>query len=117
MINLNLLVIKTNQIEKVHHFYQQLGLQFTHHRHGNGPLHYATEMNGLVFEIYPLPKASVKPDKSTRLGFTVQKLDTLLSQLDANAITSPPQQQEWGYTAVVMDPDGRKIELVEAKKL
>ncbi len=114
MINLNLLVIKTNQVEKVHHFYQQLGLQFTHHRHGNGPFHYSAEMNGLVFEIYPLPKASLEPDKNTRLGFTVQKLATLLSQLDASAIISPPQQQKWGYTALVKDPDGRKVELTEA---
>lgn len=115
MIQLNLLVIKTNQVEKVHHFYQQLGLHFTHHRHGKGPLHYAAEMNGLVFEIYPLPQASAEVDKSTRLGFTVQKLAAILPQLDASAIISLPQQREWGYTALVKDPDGRKVELTEAQ--
>jgi len=48
------------------------------------------------------------------LGFTVQKLAAILSQLDASAIISPPQQRECGYTALVKDPDGRKIELTEA---
>jgi len=71
-------------------------------------------MNRFVFEIYPLPKALVEVDKSTRLGFAVQKLAAILPQLDARAIISLPQQQEWGYTALVKDPDGRKIELTEA---
>jgi len=95
-MRLNLLVIKTNQMENVRQFYQQLGLQFTHHQHGNGPFHYSAEMNRFVFEIYPLPKALVEVDKSTRLGFAVQKLAAILPQLDARAIISLPQQQEWG---------------------
>lgn len=114
MVQFNLLVIKTNQMENVRQFYQQLGLLFTHHRHGNGPFHYSAEMNKFVFEIYPLPKALDEPDKSTRLGFTIQKLAPVLQQLDKNAIISPAQAREWGYTALVKDPDGRKVELTEA---
>ncbi len=114
-MNINLLVIKANQPDALVAFYEQIGFQFKQHRHGNGPLHFAAEQPGFVFEIYPLPKGITTPDNTTRLGFTVPNLDTTLDRLKMHGskVNKEPTVTEWGYQAVVEDPDGRKIELKE----
>ncbi|GAL86717.1 hypothetical protein MYP_3947 [Sporocytophaga myxococcoides] len=66
-------------------------------------------------EIYPLPKSMEIADKTTRIGFTVTNLDEIIKILkdDNNKIVSEPANNEWGYSAVVKDPDGRSVELRE----
>lgn len=114
-MNINLVVLKTNQPENLVTFYESIGFQFDHHRHGNGPLHYAAELKDFVFEIYPLPTGMHEPDNTTRLGFTIAQLETVLEKLKANGTTikKEPTITEWGYQALVEDPDGRKVELKE----
>ena len=112
---INLLVIRTNQPKILAEFYELLGMKFCYHQHGNGPFHYAADMDGFVFEIYPLLKKQHKADSSLRLGFTVDYLDKLIVTLKAHNvdILKEPTQMEWGYVGVIRDLDGRKIELKE----
>lgn len=114
-MRLNLLVIKTHQVDALAAFYSYLGFDFDYHQHGKGPWHYAAELDGFVFEIYPLSKT--KPvDNSLRLGFVIKNLDGLVSQLQQEQviILKMPQQTTWGYQALIKDLDGRIIELTEA---
>jgi predicted enzyme related to lactoylglutathione lyase len=115
MVHLNLIVIKTHRQEELVRFYSALGITFSHHRHGNGPYHYAGALEGLTFEIYPLPNGTTAIDTTTRFGFTVESLNQTLHSLNAMGIETvqAPASTEWGYVAVVKDADGRKIELVE----
>jgi predicted enzyme related to lactoylglutathione lyase len=104
-------------MERSLQFYKLLGLDFTPHRHGNGPEHYACELGKLVFEIYPC--ASKTQDTSaTRIGFRVNSLDALVTNLQESGVTiiSPPKDSPWGRRAVVDDPNGHRVELVEAKQ-
>jgi lactoylglutathione lyase len=112
-MQLSLVVIKTNQLEKLVEFYSRFGLTFDYHNHGSGPFHYTTKIGVTYLEIYPLPKSQAVADKTTRLGITVENLDELIKTLRENAvkILSEPAQTEFGYNAIVEDPDGRKIEL------
>jgi lactoylglutathione lyase len=111
----HLLVIKTNQLREQLAFYTALGLSFEHHRHENGPSHYATAGHPVI-ELYPLPKGVTVPDTTTRIGFTVTALDSLIERLRGGEIQiiSEPAVTEWGYTAIVKDVDGRTVELVQA---
>jgi lactoylglutathione lyase len=113
--SLQLLVIKTLDPEKLSKEYELLGITFLRHKHGNGATHYAADLNGLIFEIYPLSKGTTVVDISTRLGFTVQSLDILLNKLISSnwTIVSAAQYTEFGYSAVIQDNDGRKVELTE----
>lgn len=115
MTQLNLLVLKTDKMAGQAAFYSALGFTFEQHRHGNGPLHYASTGSNPVLEIYPLPKNITTPDSTSRLGFVVEDLVALVTTLQEINVTivSPPAQTEWGFTAVVQDPDGRKIELTQ----
>jgi len=95
-------------------FYSRLGLKFTRHQHGSGPEHFAAELGSGVFELYPL--ASEGPSTlGTRIGFSVASLDSAIDSLSAfpEAIISPPKDSPWGRRAVVADPDGHRVELLQ----
>ncbi len=67
---LNLLMLRVAELERAANFYRLLGLQFMKHAHGSGPEHYASEIPGLVFELY-LATTEQPVSASTRLGFAV----------------------------------------------
>ena len=115
-MKINLLVIRSDEPKKLSEFYELLGLEFVYHQHGNGPWHYSTEIEEIIFEIYPLIKNQETPDKSLRLGFTVDDLDETISNLKKEnvEIIREPKESEWGYFAIIKDLDGRKIELKKA---
>ncbi len=112
---LSLLVLKTGQHQDLLNFYSILGLSFQEEKHGNGPVHFSCSVGSFVFEIYPLPKSVETADNTTRLGFNVNDLDNVIKNLRNNnhQIISEPANNEWGYSAVVKDPDGRAVELKE----
>ena len=117
-MQLNLIVIKTKAPGILKDQYEFLGLIFKYHRHGNGPLHYSSELNGLTFEIYPLPKSREVADNTLRLGFEVEGLAEVVKIASSSnwIIKSEPKLTNWGYIAVLQDIDGRKIELKEKIK-
>lgn len=116
MPDISLIVIKTDKLKEQAEFYIKLGFRFEYHQHGNGPYHYASKESNVILEIYPLPKAVTVPDNTTRLGFMVEGLDELISEMNDEVIISAPRQTDWGYTAVIQDLDGRKIELTQSDK-
>jgi lactoylglutathione lyase len=113
---LNLVVLRSPDIDRAALFYRQLGLLLTRHSHGSGPEHYSSEVSGMVFEFYPLTPKS-QPTTGTRIGFQVDSVDAivpLLSQIGAEIII-PPTDSEWGRRAVVKDLDGHVVELLNVK--
>jgi lactoylglutathione lyase len=109
---LNLLTIRSTDIDRAVRFYETLGLRFQKHSHGNGPEHYCSEDAGLAFEIYPLEPNKL-PTTDTRLGFSVTSVDLAtakLADLGARLITGPTNSP-WGRRAVIADFDGHRVEL------
>jgi lactoylglutathione lyase len=115
-MQLALLVIKTHQIDMLKDFYQALGLSFIVEKHGNGPEHYSCDLDGTVMEIYPLPEGGPLADTTTRLGFRVKNLENVVEYLEGNhtPVINRPKRNDFGYFAVVKDPDGRMVVLYEA---
>ena len=111
---LNLVVLRSPDLVQAAAFYSRLGLQFTRHQHGSGPEHFAAELSGGVFELYPLT-ADGPSTLGTRIGFSVPSLDTTIAALNdyPAAVISPPKDSEWGRRAVVADPDGHRVELLQ----
>jgi predicted enzyme related to lactoylglutathione lyase len=111
--HLNLVVLRSSDIDRAASFYRMMGLLFIRHAHGSGPEHYSSTVNGLVFELYPMTAKST-PTTGTRIGFRVDSVDgvvELLSKIGAEVVT-PPADSEWGRRAVVKDLDGHIVELV-----
>lgn len=114
-IRCNLIVIRSENAERACSFYSALGLSFNKHRHGNGPEHYAAELEGCTFEIYPLA-ADRPPTTETRIGFAVEEVEVTFSELlrAGGESISKPWLSDWGPRAVVRDLDGHRIELTKA---
>ena len=109
----NLLVIRSPDIDRAVTFYQQMGMLFDRHAHGKGPEHYASDICGFVFEIYPQRNAD-DVTTNARIGFNVDDVDgviVLLREIDATIMTEPTDT-EWGRRAVVKDFDGHTVELI-----
>lgn len=108
----NLVVIRARDLDCAKRFYEALGLRFVQHSHGRGPVHLASDERGPVFEIYPLEEPDL-PTSSTRIGFAVPSVDEAYAALLAagGETVSAPTDSRWGRRAVVMDPDGHRVEL------
>ena len=111
MKHLNLLVLRSADIEATRAFYELLDLTFTRHAHGSGPEHFAHEDERGVFEIYPV-KAGGSSD-NVGLGFGVDDLAAAHERF-ASYRPGPIQQTDWGRSFVVRDPDGRRVEIKQA---
>lgn len=114
-VSISLLVLKTHQLDRMVAFYSLLGIEFREEQHGSGPIHFASQLQSIVFEIYPLTEGS-EADTTTRLGFAVTDLDRALESLIEHGFseTKNAMQTPWGYRALVRDPDGRTVELYQA---
>lgn len=112
---LNLLVLKTRQLDKLKAFYAALGIEFAEEKHGDGPTHLAGRVGEVVVELYPLHGDAGVADAATRLGIAVPDLDAVLRSLDTlqTPVVSQPKMTLWGRRAVVRDPDGRAVELMQ----
>ncbi|MBL9203160.1 MAG: VOC family protein [Opitutaceae bacterium] len=115
-VALNLVVLRVPDLQRAVDFYALLGLSFTKHAHGKGPEHYAAELGGLVFEIYP-QTSEENSTKHVRIGFRISHLDGAIQRLESGGgvLVSPPKMSPWGLRAIIDDPFGHRIELSEAE--
>jgi lactoylglutathione lyase len=114
----NLVVLRTAELVAARLFYEALGLSFVEEQHGSGPVHLSCEHGGTVMELYP-GKPGQAPERlnagATMLGFSVESVDSTLERLRVINVTvvTPPKDSPWGKRMVVLDPDGRAIEVSE----
>jgi len=116
---LNLVVIRSINLERSEKFYNVLGLKFERHAHGKGPEHLACELcdGSYVFEIYPANQ-KIGSTAGVRIGFRVDAVDEYIDDLvqASGKLIQGPKDSEWGRRAVVTDPDGHKVELLTPLK-
>lgn len=109
------LVMATSQIKDVLSFYQNLGLTFKVKIVSLGTKYYWTMANGL--EIAFLEKANVRQEDQPNytLSFQVKDIDVKYQQfIDSKFIgIMDPTDFEEGRKAIILDPDGRSIEIIE----
>ena len=115
-MELRLLVVRTTDLARLADFYSLLGLTFDYHKHDKSPYHYSATIDKTIIEIYPLTKTQTEPDKSLRLGFSLDNFEQTIDLLKQEGITftSEVTQTEFGIMAIIEDPDGRKIELYKS---
>ena len=111
-IEFALVVIRTVQVDNTVKFYRLLGVDFVQEKHGKGPEHFAGKVGGVVLEIYPLREGTAS-NPGGRFGFKVAKLEDLIKTLRSAGVAfiEEAKQTDWGYRAIVRDPDGRAVEL------
>jgi MerR family transcriptional regulator, thiopeptide resistance regulator len=112
------LVLFTGHLKQARAFYRAVGLQLHDEDHGGGPVHYATDINGVHFALYSAPDSLTRAPQwrdagSSFPGFYVTSLDDTMAALTAlkTPVLTGHQVRDWGCRAVVEDPDGRPIEI------
>ena len=112
-MDIRLLVIRTNNTKLLADFYSLLGFKFEYHKHDSSPYHYSTTIRETILEIYPLAKNQIETDKNLRLGFGIENFDQVMITLKTLQVdfSQEPTQTEFSFMAIIIDPDGRKIEL------
>lgn len=112
-MEIRLIVLRTPDIEKLANFYSLLGLSFEYHKHGNSPYHYSAKIGKAILEIYPFIKSQKEVDRNLRLGFNIDDFDKTIRRLKELNIpfSLEPTQTEFGFMAIISDPDERKIEI------
>ena len=105
-MKIKLLVLRCADIEISKNFYSGLGFSFNREKHGNGPDHYSSENNEFVLELYPAKNGE---KDYTRIGFEIKDLKSVIGKFKV--------VEEYLFNSnkvrVVVDPDGRKVELYE----
>lgn len=109
----NLVVLYVPDIEEMKGFLSAYGLSFEQHQHGNGPIHYGCENNGLVLELYP--SNTNNPPTHCRLGIQVKSMESAIKAThDIEAkVVSEPKQSPWGIRGVIELPNRMKLELTQ----
>jgi len=98
-------------------FYRGLGLVLEDEHHGEGPIHFATELCPVHFAIYPAETPGRAPRRrhggNVFPGFYVDSLEHVVSAvLETGAsILTEHEQMPWGCRVVAEDPDGRAVEI------
>jgi predicted enzyme related to lactoylglutathione lyase len=112
-VTLNLVVLKVSDLEVSARFYEALGLSFQREQHGSGPEHLSANAGVVLLELYPLNKGEIA--EAMRIGFVVASLEAVLDAVvKVGGKVSQPRSGPWGQRAVAVDPDGHKVEPVQA---
>jgi lactoylglutathione lyase len=107
MIHVVLLVLRAQNIEATRAFYEMLGMTFVQEQHGRGPIHYSTQLGDLVLEIYPGKDEA----SGQRIGVLVDDARNIRQKIPVGACLVEPTMTEQGWAMVLMDPDGRKVDV------
>jgi len=111
---LSLVVIRAVDPRRLADFYAALGMAFEIEQHGNGPVHFVSTDTGITFEIYPR-RHDEPATTGIRLGFTTVALDAVLKAMKdcGGQIVTLATVTPWGRRAVLIDPEGHKVEITE----
>jgi predicted enzyme related to lactoylglutathione lyase len=114
-ITLNLVVLRSADLDRARRFYELLGVKFAREKHGSGPEHLACCLGGVVLELYP--DTSTSGDSRVRIGFDVPSVqDAFRAILESGGtVVTPLKESPWGIRAVVADPDGHRVELIQRR--
>ena len=113
-VTLNLVVLYSADLERSARFYEVLGLTFVREQHGSGPEHLACSLGGVVLEFYP-QAVSASEGPRVRIGFEVPSVADTVKAVQDNGgrVLTSPRESPWGMRAVIVDPDGHRVELIE----
>ncbi len=116
---LGALVLFAANLERSVEFYRAIGidLHLDDHDHAAAPAHYAADLGGCHFAVFPAAQPGRSPAFRTAggdfPGFAVADVRRTVEALRGLGaeVTQEPSPYPWGVRAVVTDPDGRPVEI------
>jgi predicted enzyme related to lactoylglutathione lyase len=115
---LNHLSLKCTAWTACRSFYEALGLTFVTEQHPGVPRHLSAELDGGgVLELHGPEGAGEAVGAGCRIGFAVADVAATVDALGkaGGTLHRAPEAGPWGLRAVVVDPDGRRVELTRER--
>jgi lactoylglutathione lyase len=107
------LIITCKDLEASVRLYRAVGVDLKEARH-SGPLHYTASLGGVHFALHPTDGVPREAQSGAQVALLVNDLEASLGA--ARALGAPvlqtPAPRPFGVSAVIEDPDGRRLELV-----
>jgi lactoylglutathione lyase len=113
------LVVYAADAAKTAAFYRAVGVGLAEEDHGEGPVHFAADLAGVHFAVYPAHEIGRAPARGAAgasfPGFYVTSLDRVTAALAGLGapVLQAHQQMSWGCRILAEDPDGRPVEVNE----
>ena len=118
-LSLMALAFNSGQHESLVEFYQALGAILSPKKVKVGSMSYQGQINGIEIVIYQSNKLESHGLPSLALRFEVEKIDDVMMRLKAikkAEVVMGIEMMPDGKKAIVLDPDGRSVEIVELWK-
>lgn len=114
--SVSLLVIRSDNMDRLAAFYTALGFNFVKHSHPPCGEHYSTNDKSCVFEICQR-KDGQRATTNVFFGLNVFSVGDSVELAVANggAVVRSLEDSEWGCTAIIRDPDGHRVMLSEGQ--
>ena len=113
------LAFNSKHNEALAQFYEALGAKLLPKKVKVGSMTYQGEINGIEISIYHSEHPEPPKLPSVSLRFKVDDIEGTLSRLRAQPLAQVMMDMEMmpdGKKAIVLDPDGRSVEIVELWK-
>ncbi|GAB2683115.1 hypothetical protein GCM10027194_15260 [Thalassiella azotivora] len=106
--------LKCRRWQECRAFYEALGLVFEAEEHPGVPEHFSASVGDVVMELHGPAGFGEPSGDGTRIGFDVDDVQAATDAAVAagGVLHRAPAAGPWGYRAVVLDPDGRRVELM-----
>lgn len=113
-VKLRSIVIATSQLKKVISFYELLGLEFQKKGVTLGTEFYWTIADDLEIAFIEKQNVAMGAQPHYLLSFKVEDVDSLFEKLTQDGFLGvlDPTQFDEGRKAILLDPDGRSVELI-----
>jgi lactoylglutathione lyase len=111
------LVMYAADVAKTAAFYRAVGVDLADEDHGEGPVHFASDLGGVHVAVYAADEPGRSPARraagASFPGFYVRSLDKVTAALAALGapLLQAHQQMPWGCRILAEDPDGRPVEV------
>ena len=112
------LVLFTGRLQEIVSFYRLLGVPLEVEDHGDGADHFACDLGGTHFAVFPSEAGDALPHRaggSQFVGLTVASCAGTLDSVRKSgaAVVEELREMPWGTRALVRDPDGRTVEIFQ----
>jgi lactoylglutathione lyase len=113
------ITLNTALLDEMLQFYRLIGFNFVDTAVDKGGKVFRATMEGLEFTLLSIPLAEKKQSPGMQFSFAIENLEEVAKQLakipQAMLMMEPTEMPD-GKKAILMDPEGRAIELSEIKK-
>lgn len=116
--HLSSIIMATAQLTQVLDFYKCLGVKFAEKKISLGTTYFWSQSNSVQFAFLEKKELRSLDQPQIHLSFAVSNVSLVLKELEKQNVICvlDPMEQNGQIRAIILDPDGRSVELCQSDK-